>query len=717
MTDRVIRVVLDGDGISAGVRRSQRPLEQLNRRSRALAGGFKLAAAAATALIGALSIREFIRTADAYQQVQNRLRLVTDGTEELATANERLFEIAQNTRQSFEDVTELYSRASIAAGELGASQEELFELVEITGQALAVQGGSSQEAAGALRQLSQSFSSGIVRAEEFNSILEGAFPIAQAAARGIDAAGGSVGRLRQLVVEGEVSSREFFEAILEGGDALENQFGRTVPTIDQSLTQLNNSFFALVGGIDEASGATGAISLAIQEFSSFLDENQEDIIEWVNTTVEAVIVGGRAIFDFLTSLDTRLAGFVADVVGTTGVILENIGFSATGERLVDQAIGARAEIDADLAAIEQRFLEFTDRLQNRGDEFSPDPVGDGAGGRQQGPPIDAEAFTDAQIAVDDFLASLEQQETILLLQRDLGDDATRAIAEYKDEIALAAAESQIFGELQPTEEVDELRQAFREFAREAQEGIRATNEELEAAALAESFDEQIEALEQELELLGASNEQLAINAELRALAAGATEEQAARIGELSLAIAEETDRLRQETATLEGFFEEVGASAQRELSGFLADPLAEGLDELPGRFARVLQQLAADALAAEIFDILRSFGSNAAGGGAGGFLQFVGGLFGGGFQAGGTVSGGRPILVGERGPEIFQPPSSGTIVPDVNVSATAAPAQVNVVNAIDNSEITGAFNSPEGDQVLLNRIGAKRTAFRQALGV
>ncbi len=167
-----------------------------------------------------------------------------------------------------------------------------------------------------------------------------------------------------------------------------------------------------------------------------------------------------------------------------------------------------------------------------------------------------------------------------------------------------------------------------------------------------------------------------------------------------------------------GFFEEIGRSAQRELSGFLADPLADGLDELPLKFARILQQLAADALAAEIFQILKSFGSNASGGGAGGFLGFIGGLFGGGFAAGGQVSGARPVLVGERGPEIFQPPGAGSIMPNVSINQAAqAPPMVQIVNTIDNAEIVGAFNSGEGDTVLLNRIGARRTAFRAALGV
>ena len=218
--------------------------------------------------------------------------------------------------------------------------------------------------------------------------------------------------------------------------------------------------------------------------------------------------------------------------------------------------------------------------------------------------------------------------------------------------------------------------------------------------------------------LGASNEILAINAQLRAIAAGATAEQAESIRALTEELLDETDKLRQQEDVLTGFFEEIGRSAQRELSGLLADPLADGLDELPLRFARVLQQLAADALAAEIFQILRNFGSSGTGGGAGGFAQFVGGLFGGGFAAGGQVSGGRPIIVGERGPELFTPPGAGAIQPNININQAAqAPPQIQIINTIDTAAITGAFNSGEGDTVLLNRIGARRTAFRSALGV
>ena len=68
-------------------------------------------------------------------------------------------------------------------------------------------------------------------------------------------------------------------------------------------------------------------------------QTDEEIIDWVNTTVEAVLVGGRAIIDFVRTIDTELAGIVADIVGTTGVILEAIGFAETGGNLVELLVG------------------------------------------------------------------------------------------------------------------------------------------------------------------------------------------------------------------------------------------------------------------------------------------------------------------------------------------------------------------------------------------
>lgn len=69
------------------------------------------------------------------------------------------------------------------------------------------------------------------------------------------------------------------------------------------------------------------------------------------------------------------------------------------------------------------------------------------------------------------------------------------------------------------------------------------------------------------------------------------------------------------------------------------------------------------------------------GGGGGGFgdiLGQVGDWFGGFFAEGGNFSGGKPIVVGERGPEMIMPRSSGTVIPNGQTSAAMRPINVNM---------------------------------------
>ncbi|MBK9073335.1 MAG: hypothetical protein IPL79_20395 [Myxococcales bacterium] len=129
-------------------------------------------------------------------------------------------------------------------------------------------------------------SGGTVRAEEFNSILEGAFPIAQAAANAIDGAAGSVGRLRQMVIAGEISSKEFFDAIISQTTELEAAFANTIPTVSQAFTVLGNNFTLFIGQMDGAYGASGAVAKAIIA----LAENIDRVAIYAGTA--ALAIGG-----------------------------------------------------------------------------------------------------------------------------------------------------------------------------------------------------------------------------------------------------------------------------------------------------------------------------------------------------------------------------------------------------------------------------------------
>src|SRR5690606_30692047 len=141
---------------------------------------------------------------------ENSLKVAGLSGQELTRVYDRLFASAQRNAAPVESLVELYSRASLVQKELGVSTEELIDFTDRVALALRVSGKSAQESSGALLQLSQALGSGIVRAEEFNSLLEGALPIAQAAAAGLSEAGGSVAMLRQLGLAGGPSSEAVF---------------------------------------------------------------------------------------------------------------------------------------------------------------------------------------------------------------------------------------------------------------------------------------------------------------------------------------------------------------------------------------------------------------------------------------------------------------------------------------------------------------------------
>jgi tape measure domain-containing protein len=147
------------------------------------------------------------------------------------------------------------------------------------------------------------------------------------------------------------------------------------------------------------------------------------------------------------------------------------------------------------------------------------------------------------------------------------------------------------------------------------------------------------------------------------------------------ALTEELENLRQQVGSValimdqlllgtvqeftDSLFETLGRGGT--VQDFFAD-LGRGIGSLAGQVARLITQfLILSAISGGDF----SFGS---------FRKFLG------LQSGGFAEKGRPIVVGERRPELFVPETSGRIVPNVNVEAQAAPAQVVVLQREEDLE-------------------------------
>ena len=220
---------------------------------------------ALAALGGVLAVRKIVRSADAYTNLQNRLKLVTAGSTQLEAVTERLFSIAQDTRNSFKATGEFYARTALAAKDLGKSQNELLRFTELVNKAIATSGTNSEAAAAGLIQLSQGISSNRLQGDELRSVLENIPAVADSIARGL---GTTRGELRRLAAEGKLTAEAQINAIIKDGKIVDKQYEDINVTIGQAITKIDNAFIKLIGSFK---GATGVVARVLSSIADNFD--------------------------------------------------------------------------------------------------------------------------------------------------------------------------------------------------------------------------------------------------------------------------------------------------------------------------------------------------------------------------------------------------------------------------------------------------------------
>lgn len=215
--------------------------------------------------------RELVRLVDSFTRLQNSLRVAGLEGADLERVQSRLLDLSSRYGVSVEGLANLYGKATDAGRSFGASEAQILQLTEATSQSLLITGTNAQQASGAILGLSQALASGIVRAEEYNQINEGGLrPLLQAAAA-TERFGGDVNKLRMAVVNGTVTSQEFFSAIMAGSAQLEGRAAKATLTLSGAMEALTSQLTVYFGEAGKGSGATEALASAIQALADNLD--------------------------------------------------------------------------------------------------------------------------------------------------------------------------------------------------------------------------------------------------------------------------------------------------------------------------------------------------------------------------------------------------------------------------------------------------------------
>lgn len=601
-------------------------------------------------LVAKVSLQGAQQLIDSATRIQNALKVAGLEGAELTKVYDRIYAAAQKNAAPLEALVTLYGRASLVQKDLKASTEEMLNFTDKIALALRVSGQSAEQSSGALLQLSQLLGSGTVRAEEFNSVQEGALPILQAVAAGLKEAGGSVSKLRTLVVDGKVSSEAFFRAFEAGASILEDKVASSELTVSQGFVRLQNVLVDTAGKLNDTTGASKKVGQALETMA---------------TIVQGV---GNIVRNFADSDLGHLAGKLYEVLNPLGDLIDKIGGIQNLPAIANAYAGAVQEVVFGVDK-PKPYVKTQDDLVR--EALSRQQLGGRVGSAPKPMKTQEEigdrinqAFSTGikPISIDDYAPPASDKKKT---KKAAGSKAARKTADQqidddiqsvKDRTAALAAETAAVG-------------------LSYQEGEkRKIALELEQAALAKLRDEALKKGETDLSSIQIS------------------EEQRQKIDAISEAYAKQAEELRRvqeqhelvEQASNE-FYETTKGGLIGAITG--ANSLGEALDGILKKLEEMLLNSAFDAL-------FKPASGGSSGGTFGSIFSGIGSLLT-GYATGTNFAPGGLAVVGEKGPEIIDLPRGSRVIPNHAISGSGRGGAQRPTKADFNIHVNGARGNAE----------------------
>lgn len=210
-----------------------------------------------------------IRVADHMKQIETRVRRATEAQGDFNAVWGELVDISNENGQAIDTTVRLFEGINLAAPAIGATRDEVLSVARAVQQLGVMSGTSGAAMANSMLQFSQAMAEGVVRAEEYNSIVTNTPAIAKAIADGL---GLQVDELRTAVRTGKILSKDVFAALLKQAPGIAEKFKDAPNAIERAGQAFSNNMARVVTEIDRAVGVTNAISIMIQGWSHLAGE-------------------------------------------------------------------------------------------------------------------------------------------------------------------------------------------------------------------------------------------------------------------------------------------------------------------------------------------------------------------------------------------------------------------------------------------------------------
>lgn len=249
--------------------------------------GIGAGAGAAAGVAGAAYLASrYAAAVDPLKEMDAQLRLATESQQEFNKAQADSYRIADLAKAPITDIAGLYAKLVPPLRDVGRTQQDAANVTEAFALGLRLSGSSASTAAGAIQQFSQTMGQGVLRAEEYNSVVDGNIRLIRAFAEEL---GVTVGEFRQMVLDGEITSDVISDLSGKVLPKLREEMGSLPETYSAAVTSLSNESQLLIKKFDDLVGVSGkvieginGIALAMKrvrggEFSDFFREDKTTV--------------------------------------------------------------------------------------------------------------------------------------------------------------------------------------------------------------------------------------------------------------------------------------------------------------------------------------------------------------------------------------------------------------------------------------------------------
>lgn len=324
--------------------------KEVNKTASGMEKSFKRVGSAIVAALSFQAIKSVILLADNMNMLDARIRNVTKSAKDFQIVRKGIRDIAKETGNSIQSIATLAQNLLIAGESIGATSDQIVQMTSNLNKLGSIGGSSAEQMGNAMLQFGQAMAGGIVRAEEFNSIVENTPLIAQSIAKGM---GLTVGELRKAVIEGTVLSEDVFKALEGQTDSINAKFAKMPLTIQRASGMIANAFAVAVQELDTGLGVTEAIAEFMKDISEVIES---ELVPNIDAMVDG-ISDFLFMMDQITSSTQDAADSTFDLARSWELVKNALSFIA--QSIINLPANLRAITTIVVGEVSQAFIRLS----------------------------------------------------------------------------------------------------------------------------------------------------------------------------------------------------------------------------------------------------------------------------------------------------------------------------------------------------------------------